>query len=340
MFCVKCGKDESVADGMCIECFLEGKEIAVLPHHVDLDRCTNCEEFFVEGQWRELDLEEAVEDSAVAVLKAIPEARVLSVGTTSEELDPRNFLVTVEADTSIGGFESTSTVTTTVRVKNTVCKRCSRQLGNYYEATIQIRSASGTLGDDVRDEIVRRIRNDVESAAKNNRGLFITKVTEVTGGVDILLSSISTGRTLAHDLANSYGGEYKESSKLVGKTEEGNDMHRLTYLVRLPEYHVGDIVRVNDEIYRLNWIGKNGGKVTRLRDFRETTIKRADMQSVRTIIAKDDLKEVTVVSRSSGEIQVLHPGNYATVDIRVPENAEIGETVRVASVDGELFYVP
>jgi len=340
MFCVRCGKEESVADGMCIECFLEGKDIVAMPHHVDLERCTSCEEFFIDGQWRRSELKEAVEDSAVAVMTAIPEAKILSVGTTSRELDPRNHLVSAEADTDVGGVRSTSTVSTTVRVKNTVCKRCSRQLGNYYEATLQIRSAERTLDDDARDEIVRRVRHDVEVASKNNRGLFITKVVEVAGGVDILLSSISTGRTIARDLADSYGGEYKESSKLVGKTEEGTDMYRLTYLVRLPEYHVGDIVRLNDEIFRLNWIGKNGGKVTRLRDFRETTVKRSDMDSVRTILTKDDLKEATVVSRSAGEIQVLHPGNYSTVDLRVPENAEIGETVKVASVDGELFYVP
>jgi len=340
MFCVKCGKGKDIIDGMCVACFMEGRDIVSLPHHVDLERCTNCDEFFVDGHWTAKEATAAAEDSAVAALEAIPEAKVLSVGAMAEELDPRNILVNVEADTDTSGHRSTSTANTTVRIKNTVCKRCSRQLGNYYEATVQIRSSHRALDEDKRDEIVRRVRFDVETMAKNNRGLFITKVVEVSGGVDILLSSISAGRTIARDLADSYGGEYKESSKLVGKTEDGGDMHRLTYLVRLPEYRVGDVICFGGEMYKLNWVGKNGAKVTRLRDFRDTTVRRADMDSVRTVLTEKDLKDATVISRSAGEVQILHPGNYSTVDLRVPDGAVIGDTVRVAVIDGELFYVP
>jgi nonsense-mediated mRNA decay protein 3 len=340
MLCVECGKNKEAINGVCAECFLKGKQIVTLPHHADLERCTNCEEFFAGGKWVAAETRDAVEDCAVAVLAAIPEAKILSVGTVSQELDPMNRLVTMEVDTDVAGTVSASTVSTTVRIKNTVCKRCSRQLGNYYEATLQIRSSGRTLDDAVRDKIVRRVRHDIETAARNNRGLFITKVTEVAGGIDILLSSISMGRTLARDLADSYGGEYKESSKLVGMTEEGNEMHRLTYLVRLPEYNVGDIIRSGGELCRLNWVGKNGGKVTRLRDFREMTVRRSDMDSVRTVLTEKDLKEATVVSRSAGEIQVVHPANYSTVDIRVPADAEIGETVKVAYIDDDLLYVP
>ena len=340
MFCVKCGKGKDVIDSMCVACFMEDRDIISLPRYVDLERCTNCDDFLVDGHWTAVPAATAAEDSAVAALGAIPEAKVVSVAAMVEELDPRNILVNVEADTDVMGYRSTSAASTTVRIKNTVCKRCSRQLGNYYESTVQIRSSQRTLDESVRDEIVRRVRSGIETMAKNNRGLFITKVVEVSGGVDILLSSISAGRTIARDLADSYGGEYKESSKLVGKTEDGGDMHRLTYLVRLPEYHVGDIVRLDGEIYKLNWVGRNGGKVTRLRDFRESAVRRADMDSLRTLLTEKDLKDATVISRSAGEVQVLHPGNYSAADLRVPDARAIGETVKVAVIDGELFYVP
>lgn len=341
MFCVKCGKEgRGVINGLCVDCFLDGRQLVTLPHHVDLERCTNCEEFFINGQWRNIDQKIAIDDCALSGLAAIPEATVASVGTAMKELDARNFMVMAQVDVDIDGSISTCEVSTTVRLKNTVCKRCSRQLGNYYESTMQIRADGKQLSDEMRDEIVRRVRSDVENMAKNNRSLFITKVEEVHGGVDILLSSISIGRMLARDVTDAYGGEYKESFKLVGKTDDGTDMYRVTYLIRLPNYSVGDIVKVNDIPYKLIWIGKNGGKITDLRNFRETTIRRSDMGSIRVLLNNSDLKEATVVSTSPGEIQILHPSNYSTIDLRVPADASIGETVKVAMIDDDLYYVP
>ena len=341
MFCVNCGKDgKDTIKGLCVDCFLDGRVMISLPHHIDLERCTNCEEYFINGSWKQMELSDAAEDTTVDSMAALKESVVTDVATAFEKLDDRNFIVSLEVCTDTLGYRSVDNASTTVRLKNVVCKRCSRQLGNYYEATLQIRSGTKDLDDDIRDEIVRKVRNDVENAAKNNRHLFITKVEEVSGGVDMFLSSISMGRTLARDLADNYGGEYKESSKLVGKTDDGRDMHRLTYLVRLPEYSVGDIIRWNNALYKLTWIGKNGGKLIELRNFRETTIKRSDLVSVRVETKECDLKEATAVSSSAGEIQILHPTNFLTIDLRVPQNAEIGETVRIAMTDEEIFFIP
>ena len=45
-FCVKCGKDcDDTINGLCMECFLGDRPLMKLPHHVDLHRCTNCEEY-------------------------------------------------------------------------------------------------------------------------------------------------------------------------------------------------------------------------------------------------------------------------------------------------------
>lgn len=341
MFCVKCGTEgKETINGLCVDCFLDGREIVTLPHHLDLERCTNCLEFSMDGSWKALDLIEAVEDTAADSLMVIREATVLDVGTGAEELDDKNFLVTAEVETDVDGYVSTETCSTTVRLKNTVCKRCSRQLGNYYEATLQIRNGSKTLEDDIRDEIVRKVRDEVEQMARNNRQLFITKVTEVTGGVDILLSSISLGRTLARDLESSYGADFKESSKLVGKTSDGQDMYRLTYLIRLPDYHVNDVVRFNNRPYKLVSISKNGAKLMSLNDFRETTVKRGDLRSIKLLEERKDLKEAIVISRSGNEIQVMSPSDYSTVDLKVPEDQQIGDNVSVVYVDDVLYYVP
>ena len=340
MFCVICGKDDNnTIRGTCIPCFLNGRQIVSLAERVDLERCTNCEEFFINGKWRPMPTDEAVESAAEATMVSIPEATVRDVALASSELDPRNFSVFGEIIADIDDVTTRTDCSSVVRIKNTVCKRCSRQLGNYYESTLQIRSSTKDLDVKVRDEIVRRITHSVEAMSKNNRQLFITKVEEVSGGIDLLLSSISLGKGLARDIEDSYGGEFKESSKLVGKTSDGQDMYRLTYLVRLPEYGVGDVVSFNERVYKLTWLGKNGGKLLDLENFRETTIRKNDLKSMKVSAKPKDLKEATVVHVQGDEIQILDPRNYSTVDLRVPENFEAGETVTVAVVEDIIYLM-
>ena len=340
MFCVKCGKECETFDGLCIECFLNGKQLIAFPHHVDLERCVNCEEFRISGQWIARPAKEAIEDAALSALSAVDGMRVLSVGVMSEELDERNFTVKADVEGKLRERVVNACAETTVRLKNNVCQRCSRQLGNYYEATIQIRSGTKELSAAVRDETVRYVRDRIENMAASNRGIFLTKVEEVQGGVDMFVSSTSLGRMLAKELSDSYCAETKESAKLIGKTEDGNDMYRMTYLVRMPEYHLNDVVMFEDAAYKLSGIGKGNGKLIRLKDFRETAIRRSQMSSLRVHTPHNRIAKATVVSRSKDEIQILHPSNYSTVDIRIPPGTEIGETAQVVDIDGVMFFVP
>jgi len=340
MFCVKCGIEGETFDGLCIECFLNGKELTAMPHHVDLERCANCEEFRISGQWIAKPLKEAAEDAALASLSAVDGMRIVSIGVLFEEMDERNFTVKADVDGKLKDHNVKAYAETIVRLKNNVCQRCSRQLGNYYEATIQIRSGTKELDPALRDETVRYARDRIENMASTNRGIFLTKAEEVQGGVDLYVSSTSLGRTLAKELSDSYGAETKESSKLIGKTEDGSDMYRMTYLVRMPEYHLNDVVMFEGIAYKLSGIGKGNGKLIRLDDFRETAIRRSQMASLRVHTPYNRTAKATVVSRSKNEAQILHPSNYSTVDIKIPENAEIGETVDTVDIDGTIFFVP
>lgn len=340
-FCVKCGAEcEESIDGLCIDCWLAGRKLIDLPHHVDLHVCTNCHEYDIAGRWVRKDPVIAIQDAAVDSLMAVKGADIVGVSTTMEEQDPRTYVVGVHAECDVMGYPSEGEASTIVRIKNTVCRRCSRQLGSYYEAILQIRTASGKLSDEMKEATLAMTENSVARQAANNRQLFITKMELVAGGVDVYLSSIALGKSLAKELAEAFCAETKESPKLVGQTTDGQDMYRLTYLVRLPDYKVGDVVVFQGKHCKLTRVNGNGGRLTDLRDFRDRAVRRADMVDVRLYERSSDLKEATVVSTSGSEIQVLSPSNYSTVDLRVPEGAEIGETVKVVTIDDVLYYVP
>lgn len=340
-FCVKCGIDcEDTINGLCLECFLNGRELMKLPHHVDLQRCTNCEEYLIRERWVPMDEADAVEETAISGISLIAEGELISVGTFADKQDDRTFQVTIQADIGVGGRITEAECKTLVRLKNTVCKKCSRQLGNYYEATLQIRSGDKGLTDELRDETVRRVRDSVELQSKTNRGLFITKVQEVRGGVDIQLSSTSLARSLTKDLIEAYGAESQESASLVGQTSDGLEMYRLTFLVRLPSYHIGDILEMNGKPHILSGLNKTGGRLTSLNDFRDTSARKNEIQAMKILAKVSDRKEAVVLTSSDTEVQVMHPTNYSTIDLRIPQGAEIGEMVQVVQIEEVLYYVP
>ena len=340
-FCVKCGEEcEESIDGLCISCWLDGRRLVDLPHHVDLHVCANCGEYDFGGRWVRRDPMVAIQDAAADVVMIVKGADVTSISTSVEEQDPRTFVVTVHAGCDVMGYPADGEASTIVRVKNTVCRRCSRQLGSYYEAILQIRSASGKLEDAMREEALAMTENSVARQAATNRQLFITKMELVPGGVDVYLSSISLGKAITKELGDAFCAETKESPKLVGQTTDGQDMYRLTYLVRLPDFKVGDVVTFQGGYYLLSRLNGTGGKIVNLADFRERSVRRSDMTSVKLYERSEDLREATVVSTSGSEIQVLDPSNYSTVDLRVPEGVEIGDSVRVVSIDDVLYMVP
>ena len=340
-FCVKCGEEcEESIDGLCISCWLDGRRLVDLPHHVDLHVCANCGEFDYGGRWVRRDPMVAIQDAAADAIMVVRGADVTSISTSVEEQDPRTFVVTVHAGCDVMGYPADGEASTIVRVKNTVCRRCSRQLGSYYEAILQIRSASGKLEDAMREEALAMTENSVARQAATNRQLFITKMELVPGGLDVYLSSISLGKAITKELGDAFCAETKESPKLVGQTTDGQDMYRLTYLVRLPDFKVGDVVTFQGGYYLLSRLNGTGGKIVNLADFRERSVRRSDMTSVKLYERSEDLREATVVSTSGSEIQVLDPSNYSTVDLRVPEGAEIGDSVRVVSIDDVLYMVP
>lgn len=340
-FCVKCGRDcEESLDGLCIDCWLDGRRLTELPHHVDLRVCTNCGEYEFGDRWLRRDRLVAVQDAAADALSVIRDAVPVSIATEAEEQDPHVYVVRVRTVCDVMGYEAEDEASTIVRIKNTVCRRCSRQLGSYYEAILQIRTGSGKLSDAEREETLALVENSVARQAATNRSLFITKMELVTGGVDVYLSSMSLGKSLARELADAYCAETKESPKLVGQTTDGQDMYRITYLVRLPEYHVGDVVVFQGRHCKLSRVNGNGGRVVDLLDFRDRSVRRQDMSAIKLYAQASELQDATVISRSGSEIQVLDPSNYSTVDLRVPEGSEIGDSVKVVRIEDVLYYVP
>ena len=340
-FCVECGKEvDKTVHGLCMECFLRDRTLVTLPDHVDLLTCTKCGQCYWHGDWQSMVEEKAAVAAAKEALTCIKEGKVVSVDPSVSYLDDYNISVTLGCRVQIEDIVADALATTIVRIKNAVCKICSRRLGNYYEAILQIRTSEKTLSKDLQDEVLARVEKVVDDAMATDDNVFITKMEIVPGGVDVYLSLIALGRALVKDLGDMYCAETNESAKLVGQTRDGLDMYRVNYLVRLPEFHIGDIVIFRKRYYLLSRVSNQGGKLVSLDGFREMSVKRQDMPEIKVYCKAADIGTADVITVSDGEVQVMDPSNYSMVDLLIPKGAEIGEKVRVIRIEEVLYFVP
>lgn len=340
-FCVECGvSTDHTVNGLCMDCFLRDRTLISLPDHVDLFVCTSCGQFLWRGEYQSMSPEKAISLAAKTALTTIKEAKVVRCDADIAPRDEYNYSVTLHCKLAISDFETDALASTIVRVKNTVCKICSRRTGNYYESILQVRTSAKEIPPELMDEVLARVEKLVDDAGVTNPNAFITKMELVPGGVDVYLSMIALGREICKALSDQYCAETDDSSKLVGQTRDGIDMYRVSYLVRLPEFHVGDIVRYGKKYYLLTRVSSAGGKIRSLNNFSDMTVRRPNMPELKVYAKSTELEVADVISRSEGEIQILDPHDYSTKELLVPKGAVIGDTVSMVRIEDVLYYVP
>lgn len=104
--------------------------------------------------------------------------------------------------------------------------------------------------EEVHDYILDKVEKD--NKAK------ISKMQEVRGGIDYYFTSQKYLLALGKHLQEKYGGELKTSRRLFSRSKQtSKDIYRVTVLLRLPGFKVGDVISVRRDTIRVTAIGKN-----------------------------------------------------------------------------------
>jgi nonsense-mediated mRNA decay protein 3 len=340
MFCVRCGKEGSTYESLCMECFLANNRFTKAPDHVDLVQCYHCREFLLRGKWQKITLDEAIREAARGSLEVRRGTDITRVRQEVLPADDYNFHVTMRVSLEYSDIKIEEENKTIVRLKNGVCTRCSKIMGSYYESIIQIRGRERKLTEAQKERLVSSVQDKVQEAQDENREMFISKLEEVPGGVDAYLSSISLAKAISHDMADKYGAEVKESSTLVTQ-KEGRDVYRVTFLVRLPSYLRGEVILHKGRPHLVTAITSSKTKLVNLKTHEPINENNMDLREARLIGKREDILEAVVLSQSAKEVQVMHPRSYATVELRKPQGFKVeGDTVRVVLFEDEMYLLP
>ncbi len=340
MFCVRCGREGSTYESLCVECFLENTRFTSISDHVDLFTCYHCKEFQIKGRWKRISLDEAIREVAMDAIVVRRGSELAHVRSEVTEADPRNYHVRIFSDVEHGDLKMKEELHTIVRLKNTVCPRCSKIIGNYYESIIQIRGRERKLSEGQKERIYTALRKRVDEAQEENREMFISKLEEVPGGFDAYLSSISLAKSISKELGDRFGGEVKESSTLVTQ-KDGKDVYRVTYLVRLPSYLRGEVVSLKGKPHLVVSIASNSTKLLNLKTHEPINLPNADLYEVKVLAHRKDILDAVVLTETDKELQIMHPVSFNTIEVRKPPGFKReGETVKVVIHEEETYLVP
>jgi nonsense-mediated mRNA decay protein 3 len=334
VFCVECGREGELIGPLCLECYSKKNVAASLPEYIDLTLCTHCSSFLLAGQWIETgSVKEAIErviEAALVVSDGLAKDGITVILT---EKDERTYEAAVTVALTAHGHSFSRDVTTTVRLRRGACKECSKQKGSYYESILQLRGDDRSLAGDLELRMETRVRERFDTMRAKNREVFLTKVLRVRGGLDFYASTAQSARVVARELQEQYSADFKESSSLWGR-QDGRDVYRVTYLVRLPHFEAGDVLTCGSKEYYVRSLSKGVIRCLLLPSGEERHIKMRDLETCRVACQASGVKRAIVLMEGDSELQVLDPDTMAPVDVIKPKDfRRDGEQIRLVKTN-------
>ncbi len=326
MKCVICGRESN--SPICARCYVERNRIVEV-EKVEVEVCPRCSFYRVEGRWRDLSFEDAVEKALYKALLVHPEFDVKEAELSVSE---KRRIGTVRLRGKFRGCEVEQVAEFGIEVKKTLCERCSREAGGYYESIVQLRAERRELSREEVEE-VSRIVEEVLKSERENLKAFLTKVVERKEGIDYYIGGRDIGRKISKAIADRFGGTVKESRKIAGR-KDGRDIYRFTYSVRLPEYRKGDVVM--DETGLVFVTNPKLGKGVSIPEMSRTNLRRA-----RVVVRREEMEEGVVVSTDERAAEVIKFGSGELVIAeKVGGDVREGEEVLLFEHSGKYYALP
>ena len=266
-------------------------------------------------------------------------AKKVAVDFSVQEIDQRTNRLHVEVTGTIDDYEFHDSHSPLLQTSNAVCTPCTRKDGDYFEATVQLRSAGRKLNEEELSSL-RSTLDELLQSMEPNPMFFVSKEGPVTGGWDLQLGSKSLARTWGRKLTRSFGGSVKESSTVVG-VNEGIEVTRLTLSYRKPAYSIGDVVRFKKSLWIVDSWQKDGPILRKVDRFERSGATWRDMESSSVECTRAEQSTVQVLNRDSSAAEFMDPTDYKVSTVALPydDDGEAGE-LHIGFIDGEWVALP
>jgi len=341
MECTNCGKEtKDIVDELCVECVLKKIPIVRSMKQIKISICSNCGAYSTHKGFRKGgSIRDIVKVTVEKSLKPDPRytnARFLTKFTVPVfKMKPRqklSFEVEVVAKALLDNIHVKEDYVFPIHIKTATCDKCSKEGSGYFEGILQLRNTDNKNYETA----LEYIKNSMEKVRKLS--IFATKYVDVKNGVDIYITKRQFIQKLANNVFGRFGGEVKQNANLFSRDNlTSKRIYRLSVLIRLPDFAVGDILKIKRDYVRVK---KVIGKKVMGNVLSKDSVKGFDYVNNDYKIAakKSELKQTTV-DKIYPKLEVLHPETYQSVEIKNPKkNIKIGQEVTVF-VNGGVWLV-
>lgn len=346
MFCPECGStDKEMVGDICIDCFLKEFQMIELPKNIKVQICSHCNSKLEEGKWSEENIPEE-EIIYRALERNIEIADEVSNEIINLEIDQIKGTIAscyVEVVGEVHGVEIEETHDCEVKIQKTVCPSCSKMQSGYYETVIQFRADKRDIKPDEyakADEIVERT---LIKQSKSDKLAYCPQIAKLKEGYDYYIGSFKSGKKVAENLKEEFGGTIKESPRLISEDKStGKGLYRIWISVRIPEFELNDFIRYDNKIIKVTNIGKNSIIGVDISTNKKHNIPMKNIDDVELVKKSDEIETTTIISKSPSIIQILDPSDYSAVDLEMKEefaNYNIGDEIKLIKIDNYIYLL-
>lgn len=340
MFCVECGKEGKIyKNGVCVDCYIKNKSFTKGPNIIDIYKCSKCPAFKYKNSWLNESFEKVLIRYVKDNFRISTELKKIDIKTDCDE-EENNISCKITMSGLLDDHEISEEHFLKVRIKRIVCDVCSKQFGGYYEAILQIRSNKRKSFKKELKKIRLFVENFVgDLVEKGNRGLFITDISEEQNGIDFYISEKGPAHTIAKKIQEKFGGEIKQSSKNIGM-KDSKQIYRITYLVRLPGYSIGDFFSYNNSFFYIYSITGDNVHVFELHNWTKRVFKGKELLNINIFGGKELIKEMILISQSKDEVQVMDPKTFKTFDVKKPKDIYFdSKAINIVNLEDRNFII-
>ena len=346
MFCIECGsEDKQMVGEICIDCFLKDFQMIEIPKNINVEICSHCNSRLEEGKWSESYLPEDE-----IIYRALERNIKISDLVENEEINLEidqikgtiaNCFVEVVGD--VYGVSLDETHDCEVRIKKTVCPPCSKMQSGYYETVIQFRADNREIKSEEYAKADKIVARTLDKQAKVDKLAYCPQVAKLKEGYDYYIGSFKTGRKVAENLKDEFGGVIKESPRLISEDKStGKGLYRIWISVRIPEFENNDIIEFEDRIIQVSDIDKNRVVGIDIKTNKKHNIPLKNMDNIKLVKKSTDIETTTIISMSPKIIQILDHADYSAVDLEMKDDFKdynIGDEVKIIKIDNYIYLI-
>lgn len=336
MKCIQCGKPvEREQAVLCNGCFSKKHIILKSYQEHTLLICESCGSYKYQKEWKHpKSEEEAIKEAVLQHCSFLmqPDAVDVDINVKEKHGNVQMGTVALRTEATIDEQKLIEEHELQIKIKYIICDKCTRARTEYYEGILQLRGEN--------KEVLKKAHEFIVQEAKraSEKGVFITKMEEVTNGIDYYVTKQQYLPIITNKLVEKFGAVGKTHGELYSKSRQtSKDIYRVNASVRLPSYEVNTIVEYEKKYIKVTNIGKQLQGIN-LKNGKRTTI---DEKKHMIILATPETFRRVQVTKEYPQVEILHPETYQNTKVENPEIYQKGEKkeVLVMIIEEKIWIV-